>query len=253
MHFVNNDALNKYVSERSGGTALLSFSNGKDSLVAWLVMRRYFTKVIPFFLYRIPGMSFIERSLAYYEDFFKTEIIRLPHPALYITLNNLLYQSPEKCLPIERYDLPEYDYDYVHTLLHEDLFLPKEVYVATGVTGADNMTRRISLKRNGPLNVNRGTFFPIFDHKKADLLRELRTANVKLPIDYHIFGRSFDGYNTQFFAPVKEHYPEDWKRILHWFGQADLDILRNRFREDYYNGTETTDENYFVETEERSD
>lgn len=51
-------------------------------------------EVRPFFMYHCPGLEFIEASLDYYERFFGTHIIRLPHHLLYKSLNDFLYQPP---------------------------------------------------------------------------------------------------------------------------------------------------------------
>lgn len=246
MRFEDSDQLNRFISKQANGVTLLSFSNGKDSLLAWLVLRRYFEKIIPFYLYTIPGLEFIEYSLRYYEEYFKCHIIRLPHPSFYRMLNGLVYQSPEKCLAVELANLPDFDFDDVHWMMHEDLGLGKEVYVADGVGLNDSMTRRVALKRNGPVSVNRGVFHPIYDYARADLVRELTQAKILLPPEYALIARSFDGFNDEYLPMIKENYPRDWERIREFYGLIDMDILRMRFREDYYNGTETSDENYKV-------
>ena len=45
-------------------TIFLAFSCGKDSIATWLECRKHFTRVIPFYMYLVPGLQFIERSLA---------------------------------------------------------------------------------------------------------------------------------------------------------------------------------------------
>lgn len=238
MKFDNSDQLNQYMAKYSNGVCLLSFSVGKDSLVAWLVLRRYFKRIIPFYCYRIPGLRFMEKNIKYYEDFFQTQITQVPHPALYKQLNNLVFQAPENCHAIENVDgglgLWEFEYDDLHRLLFEDFDLPSNVYVATGITTSDNMQRRISLNKNGAINTRRRMFYPIYDFRKQDLIREIEQAGVKLPSDYRIFGRSFDGLYVQFLEPLKEHYPEDYERVLEFFPQAELDILRHKWRREYY-------------------
>jgi len=143
-------------------------------------------------------------------------------------------------------NLPDFEFDDVHGFIHDDFGLGKEVYVATGVTASDSMTRRVAFKRNGPLNVNRGMFFPIYDYKRVDLMREFEQAKIKLPVDYATIGRSFDGIDMEYTEPIKKYFPRDWERIKFWFGLAETDILRMKFRADYYNGTETNDANYKV-------
>jgi hypothetical protein len=83
MQFNSGEELCKYISEATDGKTLLSFSGGKDSIGAWLQLRRYFPEITPVFMYLIPGLSFVEESLSYFEDYFGTRIIRMPHPSLY--------------------------------------------------------------------------------------------------------------------------------------------------------------------------
>ena len=62
---------------------LLAFSAGKDAIAAWLAIRPHFERVIPYYLYLVPGLEFVEESLAFYERFFGAKIARLPHSRLY--------------------------------------------------------------------------------------------------------------------------------------------------------------------------
>jgi hypothetical protein len=83
----------------TGDTVLLSFSRGKDSLAAWLHLREHF-RIIPYHLEWIPGLSFVESSLAYYEDVFQTHIIRLPHPLFYQYLRDYAWQTPDQGITV---------------------------------------------------------------------------------------------------------------------------------------------------------
>lgn len=168
----------KYVQEKLGQTKiLLSFSCGKDSVALWLTLREHF-EIIPFYLYRIPGISFVEDSLGYYEDFFGQEIVRLPHPTFYRMLANHVWQPPQRVGWIEA------------------------------------------------MNLKRCYFYPIWDVNMAALLGMLGKAKIKLAIDYHLFGRSFDGMDYRFMKPIKENYPADWELIKEWFPFVEMEILR---------------------------
>lgn len=61
---------------------LVGFSGGKDSAVTLDLCHRYFRRVVPFFLYLVPGLSFQEAQLRWYEERYGLEILRLPHPLL---------------------------------------------------------------------------------------------------------------------------------------------------------------------------
>lgn len=232
-HFSDSDQLCRYLGERSD-TVILSFSLGKDSIGAWLHLRRYFQHIIPFYLYLVPGLGFVERALAYYEKYFKTQIIQMPHPSLYRLLRNLVFQAPENCSIVEEADLDSFSYDDCAKQVIKSCGLSSGTMTAHGTRAADSLMRRTSLKKWGAVNQNRKTFWPIFDWNKARLIDELRRANVKLPVDYEMFGRSFDGIDYRFLKPISERYPEDYQKILEFFPLAELEIKRREWRERYY-------------------
>jgi len=58
------------------------------------------------------------------------------------------------------------------------------------------------------------------------LLSEIERSGIKLSVDYKIFGRSFDGLDYRFLAPIKKHFPRDWQRLCQWFPLAEAEIYR---------------------------
>ena len=214
-------------------TAILAFSTGKDSIAAWLQLRKFFSRVIPYYCYTVPGLEFVEDSLKYYEDFFGTHICRLPHRSLARFLRYMVFQSPPHVTKIEQIDLPgeEYDDGMIGEIIRETAKLPSGAYVATGVRMADSPMRRIGLKTHGAINHNQKRFYPVYDWKKADLLREIDSAGIKLPVDYRLFGRTFDGLDYRFLRPIKEHFPRDYEKIITWFPLAELELYRRGDRD----------------------
>lgn len=208
--------------------ALLSFSTGKDAIGAALAMRGHFDEVQPYFLYIVPGLEFIEESLAYYEAklFGGKRIIRMPHPSLIRMLNGFVFQPPERCAVIERLDLGEHDYEDIRDSLIAHLGWPKSAMTATGVRAADSPIRYSHFKRRGAINWSKQTFAPIFDWKKDRLFDCIKRSGVKLPVDYRLFGRTFDGLDLRFLYPIKQHFPADYRRILEWFPLADAEVYR---------------------------
>lgn len=55
------------VRRETGGKTILAFSTGKDSIAAMQAIRDAFDEVIPVYMYLVPGLEFVEESLAYYE------------------------------------------------------------------------------------------------------------------------------------------------------------------------------------------
>lgn len=210
-------------------TIFLGFSCGKDSIAAWLMLREHFETIIPFYMYLVPDLEFIDRSIRYYEEYFGCHIHRLPHPSLYRMLNRFVYQPPERIRVIRATGFPEPTYDQVADLLAEDLGFDQRPWTATGVRAADSPIRRSAIKQYGAINHRRGTFFPVWDMKIAELRGLIRSEGVKLPEDYRYFGRSFDGIDRRFLEPMREHLPEDYARILEFFPLAEVDILRKEY------------------------
>lgn len=210
---------------------LLSFSMGKDSIAAWLAIRDHFERIEPYFLYLVPGLEFVEESLAYWEGKLGTRIHRLPHPSLYRWLNNFVFQPPERCRIIEEARLPEFDYDDLNRLLREDLGMGPLAYCASGVRAADSPMRRTHFVRRGPVIESRKYFYPVWDWTKDRLISAISSAGLKLGREYRWFGRSFDGLDLRFLLPLKKHAPRDYARVLEWFPLADLEVFRYEHRQ----------------------
>ncbi len=204
---------------------LLAFSTGKDAIAAWLAVREHFDRVHPYYLYLIPGLEFVEESLDYYEGFFGERIARLPHPSLHRWLNNLVFQPPERCAVIEQAGLPNHSYVDACRVLCEDKGLPN-LLAADGVRAADSPMRRIAISRHGPISKRSSRYHPIWDLVKTDLVDLFRKSGARLPVDYRIWGRSFDGIDARFLVPMKRHLPRDYRRVLEWFPLAEMEVYR---------------------------
>ena len=228
--FADSDALCRHIAAEHD-TVILSFSRGKDSIAAWLQLLRYGLKVVPVHLYLVPGISFVEESLKYYERYFSTKIINLPHPSLFRWLKNFTFQSPENLCRIERSHLPQTSYDDLFGWVRRDTYLPLSTPVAVGVTVNDSPNRRASIKRWGPYNQKRRQFYPVFDWNKARIVEACEGPG--LPVDYRMFGRSWDGLDYRFLKPIHDNYPQDYQRILDVFPMAELELLRMEWRAEH--------------------
>ena len=169
--YQNSNELCEQISERTNGKVILSFSCGKDSIAAWIQLKRYFKEIIPVYYYLIPDLSFIEKSLRYYEDFFETKILRSPNPNLLKMLNSAMYQTEESFEIIKSCDIPIYTMDEMFNQVRVNIFQDNNVFVGTGVRASDNLTRFTTVKVHGAVNENRKQFFPIYDWNKQRLSR----------------------------------------------------------------------------------
>lgn len=208
--------------------ALLSFSCGKDSWAAWLSARDSFD-FQPYYLYLVPGLEFVDEYLGYAERVLGKRVVRLPHPSFYRMVNKAIFQAPERLRIIHAANLGEPDYDDMRDAVIEDCALPDNCWVASGVRAADSPMRRAALIKNGGINANRRQFYPCWDWNKATLIEQLQAAGIKLPVDYKIFGRSFDGIDLRFLIKLRDVFPRDYKTVLDWFPLADMEIARYEF------------------------
>jgi hypothetical protein len=206
---------------------LLGFSTGKDCIGAFIAIRDHFD-IQPFYMYQVPGLEFIENSLDYYERtiFNGRRIMRLPHPTLIHWLNDMYMQPPSRLQVMADLQLAQHNGDDVNKVIKDEIGWPQTVMTALGVRAADSPQRHMHFKNNGPINRRSGRFYPVFDWNKARLLDEIRKSGIKLPVDYRLFGKSFDGLDLRFLLPIKKHHPKDYQTILEWFPMVELEIFR---------------------------
>ena len=211
-------------------TILLAFSCGKDSIAAWLRLRQAFPNVIPFYMWLVPGLEFVERDLAYFEEFFETPIIRYPNPAAYNTLRAGTLQAPANWAWLNSTPIPgRLTRKFVETVLKDELGLPQETYVATGTRAADSPVRRMAIVKHGPISIARRKFHPIWDWNKERLMSTIHRSGVRLPVDYLLWGRSFDGLDRRFVTVLKRVYPDDYARIKAFYPLIDAEDYRAEF------------------------
>lgn len=224
MVMSGSETIAEMASKHKG--TIVAFSCGKDSVAAWLAIRESFDRVVPYYLYLVPGLEFVEESILHYEQYFRCRIMRLPHPSLHRMLNNMVFQPPEHCLVIEQAQLPNHSYEDVRQVVCESSGLPGGTYVADGVRAADSPMRRVAINTHGPISHGQHKYHPVWDMVKADMVALFRRHGVKLPREYNWFGRSFDGLDLRFLVPIKKHAPRDYQRILEYFPLADLEVFR---------------------------
>lgn len=226
MTYNNSKELMQQMAERTGGVSLLAFSTGKDALAAWVEMRKYFHTIIPVYYYLVPGLSFIERSLQYYEDFFDTKIIRLPNPHIHRMLNNSVFQTKISWNVVKSFQFPVVKREQLCEWVKNDFGIDQRAYTAIGNRMYDNLQRYRSISTFGAVNDKIKTFFPVYDYKIADVVRSIKEAGVKLPVDYTVFGKTFDGLDYRFIQPIKKHFPGDYEKIKAFFPLLDIEIMR---------------------------
>lgn len=212
-----------------GRPVLLSFSCGKDSIAAWIALEEAGVEVVPCYMYCVPPgtLHFIDDEIEYFEGVFGTTIHQYPHESYFRWLNSFICQAPQNLGIIEASCMPSPKYAELWRLIRDDLGLPQDTWVADGVRAADSIVRRASFVRHGVMKASSRKVSVIADWLKAEVMGAIERRGVELPIDYALFGRSFDGLDYRFLAPMRDNLPEDYARLLEIYPMAELDIARH--------------------------
>jgi len=179
---------------------------------------------VPYYMQLVPDLQFVEKSLKFYEQFFETKIYRVLHPNFYRTINNDRYQPPDRVGVIEQLSLPIYGFDDVSDGVKRTAGIENSWQVI-GTRKAESILRAKRMSKDG-YTVKRKTAMPIMDWRKDDVIACLKNFKCPLPVDYKLFGRSFDDLYARYLVPIQEHYPEDFERIKFWYPMVELEIAR---------------------------
>ena len=109
--------------------------------------------------------------------------------------------------------------------LREQARLGVNDWIGVATKRADSRLRSARIASHA-LNWKRHTFMPVAEWSKADVFACLEHHKMPLPIDYVLFGRSFDGWDYRFLAQIKARFPRDYRTIVRWFPEAELEFLR---------------------------
>lgn len=223
------DLLDAVLGAQGHNRLLLSFSCGKDSLAMWLWLREQSRQIeiIPYFLYWLPGLSFVDQALDYYEELFGQHITRLPHPLFYDMLATCAYQTPQRIHAIESLKLWRFDFADIDYILADEHNLGNDWYCAIGFRSKDGIDRRNLLQQMGVAGVKKRHFYyPIWDWDIEQVASIINRHGVKLPDDYRYWGRTLAAFDYQYLAPLKKHFPQDFEKAREWFPLIDAEFFR---------------------------
>lgn len=228
---LRGEALVAEYKRRYGDKTMLSFSRGKDSIATALWLRDKI-EIIPVYFEDVPGLEFIQESLAYYEKhLFGRRIIRMPHPAFYKHLRDGIYQTLGRFSLINSSSVP--------IVTHKDIIraaalqegVSGEILTAVGLSIYDNVIRLMTIRKHGPLRPTAGNWCPIWDWPKSRLFETIEKSGVSLPADYTFLPRSFDGLSYIYLEPIRKAFPRDYAQILHWFPLAATELKRHEIHQ----------------------
>jgi hypothetical protein len=170
----------------------------------------------------------VDAAIDYYEDFFDTPIMRLPHPLFYNMVRTGAYQEPHVVGTVDWLQLPRFDFADLDSIVAAYSGLdPERTLCAVGFRATDNIDRRNLIIQKGAIGtLRRKYYYGIWDWNVQQVADIIREHDVALPADYLHWGRTIAAFDYQFLKPLKEHYPADYERVKTWFPLIDAEMFR---------------------------
>ena len=226
-----SDALCRDIAKRSRGVCFLGFSGGKDSLCAWLQLRKYFDRIIPFHCATLPGMTYRERALKYYEYEFGTHILRLMDPNIQSDLTQGIYQLREDGPFIESLGWRRYDKLELIDYLRMVYSLPR-AWCAFGIQASDSIDRRIQCKQYEGRHDSNRTFYPCWDWPHEKVVGTVREAGLKLSSEYLYSSRTIEGTPSATYTEIlRKHFPRDYEVLRTFYPLCEAKVKREQLNE----------------------
>ncbi|MHB8397321.1 MAG: adenine nucleotide alpha hydrolase family protein [Candidatus Limnocylindrales bacterium] len=218
------------ISDLSGGTVLLAFSGGKDSVAAWIALREHFTRVIPFHCASVPHLGFVDRALDYYERAFDTPILRYMHEECLGALHDLVFQPLADEQSILWLDIWEYDKLAIAEMVRSAQGVP-DAWSAYGIALTDSIERRAKVADGAGRFDASMRFYPCWNWSRKQILSTIADKGIKLGEAYLLANRSFCGIPTaRHIERMEALFPADFERVETMFPFVRAVIARNEFR-----------------------
>ncbi len=210
---------------------IVGFSGGKDSLVTLDLCSQVFDRIHGFFLFLIPGLECEERSLRMAETRYGLTIHRLRHPDMsrYMRYSRLRPCQPEVEDRIRR-NLRWADIEAImRSRTGAD-------WIAQGHRITDSLQRRAMIQASEGFMPKERRVYPIWDWAPKAVFAYLRQKRIPIP---PMFGSRV--HKTSGLAPgnpdcllwLKEHFPEDYRRVVKVFPGAETLLYRDELRANY--------------------
>lgn len=197
-------------------TVIVGLSTGKDSIVTYDLCTKYFDHVFPYFMYLIPGLEFQERTLRWYEKRYGNPIIRLPHFELSNFYRYGTFREADEFVSLISIT-DEYNWLRLQTGAY---------WIAAGERISDSIVRRAMIKHSSSIDQKRGRFYPISEWKKREVLKYVKTYHLFLSPEQKKLGFSFRSLAGEELSVIKQYYPNDYQKILHYFPDAGVAVER---------------------------
>lgn len=197
-------------------SVIVAFSGGKESAATLDLCTRYFEHVAAFFLYIVPGLSFQERQLEWYEKRYGVEIMRLPHPMVSEFMRYGTYRDPDPGVKVMGIN-DVYSFVRWYTGMW---------WIAAGERIDDSIVRRAMIKHSGTIDEQRGRIYPVATWSKKEVFAYMKAKRLRLGGDSRALGFSFRGLEGNQLHAIKQKFPEDYEKIRAYYPFCESAVRR---------------------------
>jgi 3'-phosphoadenosine 5'-phosphosulfate sulfotransferase (PAPS reductase)/FAD synthetase len=210
----------------SGGTVTVGFSRGKDSrLMLALLIEHGFT-VYPVYFNHLPVLlPFIRADLDYCQSVYGVEIETMPHPMLFDILRHQSWQGLYGCKHLSNYDMPVMRFANMLRAYTSSLKLGY-LWDCVGMKQCDSFNRRCFLRKLGEFDRRKMKAYPIAHLTHQDVHAGLAKRGIKEPVDYSIWGSSFDRLGYAYLHAMRQHLPVDFAVLKQYLPLIDVEVYR---------------------------
>jgi phosphoadenosine phosphosulfate reductase len=210
---------NVKTASRITDSVIVLFSGGKDSVITLNLCCRYFKRVVPYFMYIVPGLSFHNAMHRWVKTRYGLDVKSVPHFMISEWLRYGTLRHPDLEVPIiKTADL----YNYIR---HES----GVYWIAAGERINDSIVRRAMIKNSGTIDDKRGRFYPVAMWSKKDVVRYIKNKKLKVSPESKSLGHSFRSLMPEEMFLVRKHYPDDYKKIQQWFPYVDASLKQYEY------------------------
>lgn len=221
------------VAGLSGGSMLVAFSGGKDSLCVLDLARQTFQRVEAFFLYLVPGLEVDEGAARNYCARWNVPLTTLPHWTTAKALKHSLLRFHDGHAPRKAGNMRS-----TELALHAQTGIG---WTAWGWRRNDSLGRNLYLRQIGHYTTATTKLFPIRDWATRDVFAYLRARKIPLPRPLmegerergRVSGASLD---PSFLSWLRRKHPRDYAKVLEVFPFADAHV----WAYEHGHGEETT-------------
>lgn len=195
---------------------ILSYSTGKDSLALWLYLLENDYEVVPVHYYIYPELPFRNEYMKYIKNKFNCDIPEFPSERYVSYVKCGVFQDKEQFDYSGELEINDYSKEEFDKYLLEKYDCSE---IAVGCKKNDSITRK---RMKDKLFIK----YPILEWSDQNVIDIIKKYEIKLPIDYVVFGCSLDGYTAKWTIPFKKHLPKDFEIIKNYMPLIEVDMKR---------------------------